>query len=238
MAHGSNVDDTSNPDFLVAAALYDVYPDDDIVLRPGAIGGLSDSFTVIHVGEVAKGVQYLAGLYGEHNLEDMPINPMNLETLVIGVQLIEGRLTVTEALLVEASTTTIGIANMLMVAEYGALITTDQQSANPDEPEWIVLLEEYAEPVTCHQAAEIEVDSNVYYCYFGKGMNDGVTEFFLLIVQVIDNEFFPVDPEDADLWNALIKAYLDQFGIETEDESDDDALEAEEDPEEDDTDIC
>ena len=102
-----DVDTPFHPNYLVATAVYETFPDGDIVLRPEAIAGLDETFTVIHVGEVIDGIQYFAGLYGEHNLEDMPTNPMNMGPLVLSVQLIDGRLTVTDALSVENGTTTI-----------------------------------------------------------------------------------------------------------------------------------
>lgn len=222
MADGPDVDVPSHPNFLVATAVYEAFPEGDIVLRPAHVDGLTETFTVIHVGEVVDAVQYFAGLYGEHNLEDMPVNPMNLETLVIGVQLIDGRLTIADALSVEDGTSTIAVANMLMVAQYGGMLTTDQQPDDPDSPEWTVHLEEYPDPVTCDRVATIEHDGDTYYCYVGEGLNDGVTEYFLLIVQVIDNEFFSVDTDDNELWSALLGAFLDQFGVEADDGSDDD----------------
>ena len=131
-----------------------------------------------------------------------------------------------------------------MVVQYGEALTTDQQSDDPDNPEWTVRLEEYSEPVACARVATLEHDSDIYYCYVGEGEKDGTTEYFLLIVQVIDNEFFPVDTEDTDLWSALIGALLDTFGIQTDDGSDDDEHFGEEDPETDgvgedpDTNVC
>jgi len=248
MTQGFNVDDRLHPNHLVAAAVQAVYPDSDAVLRPQDVDGLTDSFTVFYFGEVVDGVQYFVGLYGEHNVEDMPINPMNMNPLVIGIQLTDGRLTVADALPAEEETRTLGVANVLMLVQYGEDLTTDQQPpADPNHEDWTVKLEEYPEPVTCHCLATIDHDNNTYSFYFGEGVNEGVIEHFLLVVEIIGGESFPLDIEDDELWTALGSALLAEFGIEIDDDLEADGYsDVDEDPEaadeEDvpdvDTDVC
>lgn len=226
-----------NPNFLVASALYDAYPAGDTILRPNVIDGLNEPFAVIHIGPVEDGVQYLVGLYGEHDLENPPVNPMNLEPLVLGLILVDGRLTVSDALSIETGTDTIAAANVLMVVQYGSTLTTEQQSADPANEYWTVTLEEFPEPVACCRLAKLEHDGDMYYCYVGESVNkdDGVTEYFLLMVQVIDDEFFSVDVDDQELWSALTTTLLRGCGIEVEDgEGDGDDTEENEDDSDDD----
>jgi hypothetical protein len=172
--------DSPHPNYLVASAFYEAYPDGNIILRPEAVDGLAESFTVIHVGHVDDGVQYLVGLYGEHDLENPPLNPMNMEPLVLGLILVNGQLTVTDAL----------------------------------------PLEEFPEPVTCCRVATLVHDNDMYYCYVGESANKdgGVTEYFLLIVQVIGDEFFSLDVDDQELWSTLTRTLLQGCGIEPEED--------------------
>lgn len=220
MAHSPDVDTPFHPNFLVATAVSEAFPNDDIVLRPQDVDGLADTFTVIHIGEVVDGIYYFAGIYGEHDLDTIPVNPMNLNPLVLGVQLTDGRLTVADALSVEKGTQTIGVANVLMLAQYGEELTTDQQPpADPDHKEWTVRLEEYPDTVTCCRLAIVDYDDSTYSFYFGAGLNDGTTEYFLLVVQLIGGDSFPVDTADDELWDALLDAFLSEFGIEADDGS-------------------
>jgi hypothetical protein len=212
--------DSPHPNYLVASAFYEAYPDGNIILRPEAVDGLAESFTVIHVGHVDDGVQYLVGLYGEHDLENPPLNPMNMEPLVLGLILVNGQLTVTDALPIEAGTDTIATANVLMVVQYGSALTTEQQSADPTNEYWTVTLEEFPEPVTCCRVATLVHDNDMYYCYVGESANKdgGVTEYFLLIVQVIGDEFFSLDVDDQELWSTLTRTLLQGCGIEPEED--------------------
>lgn len=224
MTKGITADLPLSPDFLVAAAIYDAFPEDNFVFRPEAIAGLDETFTVIHVGKVVDGTQYFVGLYGEHNLDDMPVNPMGMQPPVLGVRLVNDQLTVADALLVEVSKIAIALANMLMVAQYGEQLTTRLQPDHAVGAEWKVSLEEYPEPATCDYVATITHNARIYCCYVGAGRKkDGNIEFFLLILEAIGDKFYAVSIDDDELWDALRVAFLEHFGIsvnESDDEED------------------
>lgn len=211
-----------DPFHFVAAAFFAVFPtNDEIVLRPDIVDGLMDPYTVIHTSHVADGVLYLVCLQGEHDLASMPVNPMSLERVVLGVQFIDGRLTVANELSEEDCSAAMIATNALLLVDYGEMLTTDKQPNDPNSEEWTVLLDEYPERVTCCRIAMIEYDNGDYSFYIGKGENGGNTEYFLLVVEVIDGKFFPVDIKDNVLWNALLIAFLNESGIEDDDDEPD-----------------
>lgn len=216
-----------NPNYLVATAVQDAFPGRNPVFLPKVIDGLAETFTVIHFGAVVDGIQYFAGLYGEHDLDDVrdsngaTINPMNLEPIVIGVQLVDGRLTVTDALSAKYGTSTIATAKVLMVVQYGEVRTTGQQPpTDPDSKCWTVQLEQYSDPVTCYCLATLSHDDDTYSFYIGDGVKNGIIEHFLLVVEIIGGESLAVNLKNDELWNALFSALLDDYGIDTYDGSD------------------
>lgn len=219
----ANVDDTE-ANLLVAVAICEAFVESNIIiLRPEVIEGLTEPFTVFHVDRITEGIQYFVGFDGEHDLDGKTFNPMGMEPQVLGVQLTDSRLTLADALSVQESKTALRAAHILMITQHGGLLSTDEQPKDPKSLEWTVNLEEYTEPVTCSHVATIEHDDDTYCCYIGKGQKkNGDTEHFLLIVQLIGGEFFSVDTDNNELWGALLKALLEQFGIGTDDGSGDD----------------
>lgn len=229
MTHVLNVAETLHPNHLVVSAIRDACPDDRIVLRPEIVDGLADMFTVIFEGSAMDGVQYFVGLYGEHDLDSETFNPLNMNPLVLGVQLIGGQLTVANTLSVDDGKNAVDAANVLMLVQYGEELTTDQQTPkDPDHEDWIVQLEEYTQRVVCRRLATIDYEDNTFYFYVGSSRVNEVTEHFLLVVQIIGDESFSLRTDDEELWTALFAALLDLYGIEFQDggdnadESDDD----------------